>query len=315
MTVAEAQLAVVVGTYNRLDQLRALLDSIERQSHTPYEVHVSDAGSTDGTVEWLREMADRDARIRPYFEQERRGQAAALNAVFATLSTPWVCWLSDDNIVVEGGLDIAVAALAADASLGMVGLKVRDLRGPFTAAPYIGGITGTGILNINQGMLPTRLLQDLGGFSTEFRDYGIDADLTTRVLLAGRGVAMTRQVCIHHNRNWPEQGSPGGERMAALNHRYKALYMRTYGPLLGRDTVWLLRRAAWKCLRMVMAGRLSLDNPRPVLGRLVRDWHNMITGRFIDLRAELANGDRPLHLVQRCPTRWCGAANTPPLSP
>ena len=42
-------------------------------------------------------------------EGERRGQARALNEVFASVSTPYVCWVSDDNLITEGGLDRAAS--------------------------------------------------------------------------------------------------------------------------------------------------------------------------------------------------------------
>ncbi|MDX9862777.1 MAG: glycosyltransferase [Rhodospirillales bacterium] len=303
MPTPPAQLAIAVGTFNRLDHLRTLLDSIERQTRTPYEIHVCDAGSTDGTAAWLRRRAEADPRIHPVFDGARRGQAAALNDIFRRLTTPWTGWLSDDNIVIDGGLDVAVAALAADPLLGMVGLKVRDLRGPFAAAPYIGGLTGTGVLNINQGVLPTPLLQELGGFSVDFGDYGIDADLTTRVLLAGRSVALTRAVCVHHNRNWASSETNEGIRLAERNARYRSLYMQIYSPLLGADCGWMLRRAAWKALRRIFPRRLALDSARPVGGFLVRDWHNMIAGRFISIRRELGDRGSAVHLVQRCPRR------------
>lgn len=301
MTAGTPDLAIVVGTHNRMADLQQLLDSVEAQTRTPFEIHVCDAGSTDGTVDWLHERATHDGRLRPVFDGERRGQATALNAIFRRLTTRWTCWLSDDNIVVNGGLDIAVQALSADPGLGMVGLKVRDLSGPFATAPYIGGITATGVLNINQGMLPTALLQDLGGFSETFGDYGIDADLTTRVLLAGRSVAMTRAVCLHHNRSWAAPDTPEGIRLAERNGRYKALYMQIYKPLLGVSPSWVLRRLAWKALRLAAPGVLSLDAAGTLGGRPVRDWHNMIAGRFISLRQELRHPESPIHLVQRCP--------------
>ncbi|MCR6629427.1 MAG: glycosyltransferase [Magnetospirillum sp.] len=307
MTPSPADLAIVVGTCDRLDQLRELLDSIERQTTISYEVHVCDAGSTDGTVEWLRHRAAEDHRIHPVFEGERRGQAAALNAVFRQLETRWTCWLSDDNIVVHNSLDVAVRALAADPGLGMVGLKVRDLRGPFVLAPYVGGITGTGVININQGVLPTGLLLKLGGFAENFRDYGIDADLTTRVLLAGRKVALTRIVGVHHNRNWAPADTPEGRALAERNARYKTLYMQTYGPVMGSDPRWWICRLAWKAVRMAFPARFALDSSKPLAGFLIRDWHNMIAGRFVRLASELGNRTAPIHLVQH-PLRPTGSA-------
>lgn len=292
-------LAVVVGTFNRVDLLRGCLDSIRAETSAPIEIHVSDAGSTDGSIDYLQAEAARDLRIKPVFEGERAGQARALNAVFARLTTPCVCWLSDDNLVVNHGLDGGLTALADRPALGMVGLKVRDLRGPFVNAPYIGGLTAAGVLNINQGMLPTRLLQSLGGFAEAYRDYGIDADLTTRVLRAGHEVALTRPVAIHHLRGWPESGTPEAERMAERDRAYKERYHRDHVAGMRPDLGWLATRAVWKAARSVFGRRLHLDSPQPAFGFLVRDWHNMIAGRHIRLFDELAQRDKPYHLVQR----------------
>ncbi len=299
------RLAVVIGTCDRLDQLKACLNSIRAESRLPLELWVTDAGSEDGTVAWLTAEAAADPRIHPVFEGEKRGQARALNAVFSRLTTPYVCWLSDDNMVTGQGLDTAVAALQADPALGMVGLKVRDLRGPFADQPYIGGITGTGVINVNQGVLPTPLLQQLGGFDETFRDYGIDADLTTRVLLAGRDVAFTRAVAVLHQRNWAEEGTPEGQKLEARNQRYRTLYRETFGTCLGKGWGWLLTRALWKGLRILGGRRLALSQPRPVLGFLPKDWHNMIAGRFVRLTRELRHHDAPVHLRQHMPVRLC----------
>ena len=43
------RLSVVLGTYNRLHSLKRCLDSIQAQTSTPFVIHVTDAGSTDGT--------------------------------------------------------------------------------------------------------------------------------------------------------------------------------------------------------------------------------------------------------------------------
>jgi hypothetical protein len=171
-------LSVVVGTLDRLAQLRQCLDSIVSQTRTPVRVYVTDAGSTDGTIEYLRSIGA--GWLVPILTGRRLGQARAYNDVFAQVATPYVCWLSDDNVVVDRGLDRAIAILEDEPAIGMVALKVRDMMGPFARSPYIGGISDVGILNVNQGVLRTRVLRAVGGFSETFRDYGIDPDLTAR---------------------------------------------------------------------------------------------------------------------------------------
>src|SRR6476469_7966576 len=111
------RLSVVLGTYNRLDSLKRCLESIGAQTRTPFVIHVTDAGSTDGTQEYLRSVES--DLIRPWLIGKKLGQAKALNDVFKTVDTPYVCWISDDNEIVNGGLDIGVFILDRWREIGM----------------------------------------------------------------------------------------------------------------------------------------------------------------------------------------------------
>lgn len=225
----KARLSVVVGTLNRLDKLRTCVESIAAQSRTPTVVYVTDAGSTDGTIEYLRSIAS--DRLVPIFVGRRLGQARAYNDVFARVDTPYVAWLSDDNEIVNRGLDVAARILDEEPAIGMVGLKVKDVTGPFSGGAYIGGVSAIGVLNVNQGVLRTSLLRQVGGFSEAFADYGIDPDLTAKILFSGHSIVYTRRVAIHHARGWPTSATPEAlQRMREKQERYLALYLAKYDP-------------------------------------------------------------------------------------
>lgn len=49
----DISIGIGVITYNRLQSLKRLLESIKRYTYSPYDLWVADAGSTDGTLEWL----------------------------------------------------------------------------------------------------------------------------------------------------------------------------------------------------------------------------------------------------------------------
>lgn len=295
-----ALLSVVVGTFNRVDQIRRCIDSILRETRSPFIIYVTDAGSTDGTIEYLAGIAS--DQIRPIFEGRLLGQAKAYNAVFDVVDTPYVCWLSDDNEVVDGGLDRALDIARAEPQIGLVALKTRDVLGP-NQTPYIGGISWVGILNANQGLLPTSVLRAVGGFSLAFRDYGIDPDLTAKVLLSGYDVVYTRDVALLHYRNWPEDHtSPEYAALMGKHDKFRNLYLKKYAGLGKPSPLWLLRRAVWKGVSRMLGTRLALDRTDPVLGLLPLDWHNVIRGRFVNPIDELPRRDRPYYLRQRIPT-------------
>ena len=290
------RLAVVLGTYNRLESLKRCVASVLAQTRTPFVLHVTDAGSTDGTVEYLQSVAS--ARVVPILAGERLGQARAYNEVFATDTTPYVVWISDDNAIVNGGLDVAVRILDGLPRVGMVAVKVKDVEGPAVSAPYLGGISSIGVLNVNQGLLRTPILHHVGGFSERFRDYGIDPDLTAKVLFSGWDIAYTRAVGIHHHRAWAD-GSEAGAAQRARQQGYVRLYAEKWGTYAPPDLTWRLRVLLWKAFQKVTG--LSLNSPRSILGLNSRDWANTLSGRYISPQDALTTRGKLYHLLQHAP--------------
>lgn len=292
------KLAVVLGTYNRLDMLQRCLKSIRLTSPPDTVVHVTDAGSTDGTVEFLQAAAG--PRLRPHLIGKRLGQAKSLNAVFAQLDSEYVAWVSDDNIMLADGLSLACRILDEEQSIGMIALKVKDVLGPFVDADYIGGVSSAGILNVNQGMLRREILLGVGGFSEEFMDYGIDPDLTAKVLFAGHGIAYTKPVVIHHYRQWAAADNPQGQKALKEKHdRYFRLYNEKY---LRRDrpsAAWDRKVAFWNSNHTRLAASTWLHGPHSILGMNMRDWMNVLKGRYIRIGDCWYNRGKSYHLVQR----------------
>jgi GT2 family glycosyltransferase len=289
-------ISIVVGTFNRLESLKRAIASICKQTTRSFCIHVTDAGSTDGTLEYLESA--RCDRVIVHLIGKRIGQAKAYNDVFRGLTSPYVCWLSDDNEVVNGGLDDAARTLDARPDFGMVGLKVKDVQGPFVHAPYIGGVSPIGVLNVNQGMLRTSLLQSLGGFSEEFRDYGIDPDLTTRVLYAGYAVAYTRRIALLHYRDWgPARDSPEFREKMVRQQQYLELYRKKYGHLANGAIAWSLKRQLGRAFRRALP-KGALSSTKEFLGGCPRDWNNALSARFISTLDPIRSKNQPYHLVQ-----------------
>ena len=301
------RLSVVLGTYNRAASLKRCLESLLAHTRTPLVVYVADAGSTDGTQAYLQALGDR--RVRPVLAGRRLGQAKAYNDVFAQVETPYVAWLSDDNEVLEGGLDTAVRILDRRPEVGMVALKTRDERGPFLGSVYIGGVSEIGVLNVNQGLLRTEVLRQAGGFSEAFGSYGIDPDLTAKVLYGGHDIVYTRAVALLHHRDWPtEPGAPGHEALSRQQARSLELYRRKYAGFGADDRAWRVKRRAWAWLKRRLGRRYDENSDRPRLGGLWRDWNNAFLSRHISPLDPWLSLGREFHLRQHVPRRRLPAA-------
>lgn len=290
-------LSIVIGTHNRLDQIKRCIASIFLETKISVKVYITDAGSSDGTIEYLQSIAS-DVVI-PIFVGKKLGQAKAYNDIFAIVETPYVCWLSDDNTVINSGLDRAVAILEKDASIGMVALKTKDVQGPFFSSPYIGGISSAGILNVNQGVLPTTVLKKVGGFREEFRDYGIDPALTADVLFAGYKIVYTKKIALLHYRNWSED--PNSDNYKWLKERQtaaKILYDQRYGVKLIKKRKKnklvasfsnTLKKLIFKLIKKSYFQRSAL----------IRTAKNILSASYISKLDPLKSIGKDYHLVQK----------------
>jgi len=291
------KLSVVLGTYNRLDQLKRCIESILIETRITFKVYITDAGSSDGTIQYLQSISS-DVVI-PILVGKKMGQAKAYNDVFAIVDTPYVCWLSDDNEVVNRGLDLAVAILEKDATIGMVALKTKDKKGPFFGSPYIGGISSTGILNVNQGVLPTAVLKKIGGFCEEFRDYGIDPALTAEVLFAGYKIVYTKKVALHHYRNW--SADPASDNYKWLNERHsaaKALYSQRYSnDALNPDILYFIKSKLAVGIKRI--GKRFFSGSLLRRSSFLRTCINILSGRYISLLDPIMSIGKDYHLVQK----------------
>jgi len=165
-------------------------------------------------------------------------------------------------------------------------------------APYVGGVSTIGVLNVNQGMLRTPVLQELGGFSERFRDYGIDPDLTARVLFSGWQVAYTRVVGIHHYRDWSASEQRGPAQLQRQRD-YSTLYAQKWGAYAPPDRAWRARRFGWRLFQKLTG--LRINSARRLAGLDGRDWCNTFTARYVSPLDPIATRGRPYHLLQRPP--------------
>lgn len=95
---AAPRLSIALPTLNAMPFIGEAVASIQAIPELAFEVLVCDGGSTDGTVEYVREL--RDARFR-LVSRSDRGVPDALNQAFAAARAPVLCWLNADDFYVN----------------------------------------------------------------------------------------------------------------------------------------------------------------------------------------------------------------------
>jgi len=115
-TKAMLRCAVLVNNYNNAPYLRACLDSVFAQSVLPDEVIVADDGSTDESLEVVREYGDRVQLLaRPHGRGSAiQNQAKAMEDAFRASTADVLFLLDGDDAFFPGKIEAYMAAFADD---------------------------------------------------------------------------------------------------------------------------------------------------------------------------------------------------------
>lgn len=199
--------SVVVATFNRAELLARLLNALELQDATPFEVVVVDDASTDATAALLAERAgSTTAYTLIALRQERnQGPAAARNRGWRTATAPVVCFTDDDCIPQKGWLQAHLVAIESGADLvqgkTMPVAEQRHRSSPFSRT--IQRDRDCGYYETCNISYRRDVLERVDGFDEQFRfPFGEDIDLAWRAIDVGYRVVFNHLAEVQHE-IWP----------------------------------------------------------------------------------------------------------------
>jgi GT2 family glycosyltransferase len=265
----------VLPCRNGAGTLPAALDALARQSWDgPWELVVSDNGSTDDSVAIVERYRDRFPSVRIVDSSDRPGLGHALNAGIAAARGESVVFVNDDDEVAENWL--AAMADALDRSELVAGrLEFDKLNEPWTidvrGRPQAEALADWGFADyLPFACGPTigvrrRLHDHVGGFDEAMVPAAEDMDYCWRLQHAGARFEFVPEAVTHYRlrhsfRDLFRQGVSYGEGHALAYKKHRALGARAHRPLLRGLRAWA-----------GLVKRLALVRNRAGLGTLV--WH------------------------------------------
>lgn len=203
--VLDKMVSIVITCWNQLDYTRQCLDSIIVNTHVRYELIVVDNASTDGTGEYLDELAAVRPNVRVIHNKENLGFGPGSNVGFRAARGDYVCCLNNDTIVRPGWLQYMLKALIEDPRIGLVGPVGANLRAEEGKRfVHAGGTDENGRKDIHyiEGwcfLISKKLLDTVGLFDTSFGlAFSEDADLSFRVRARGYMVMVSNNGSVVH---------------------------------------------------------------------------------------------------------------------
>ena len=206
-------LAVVIPTYRRPDSIRSLLEHLAGQTLPAdrFEVVVVDDCSPEDPVAELEKLAgELPYRLRLLRTPSQGGPAAARNLGWGATTAPYLAFTDDDCTPEPGWLEAGLAALTADAAVGVAQGRTRAPDGV-----SIDGLTDWYVWRVVERSEPEFMacnifyrrdaFEESGGFDEEIAWWGEDTAAAWRVLHLGWQSAFVPDAVVVHpveRRGW-----------------------------------------------------------------------------------------------------------------
>ena len=220
--------SVVIPTFNRLDTLRHVVPTLLSQTIDPsrYELLICDSLSTDGTAEYLAEVARSSPNVR-HLPGGYSGRAAARNAGIAAANGETVLLNDADILASPDLLAVHLERHARASRIAVVGweVQVRDLddyalkrdRADLRGHLHPPGRKYLSWLYFLTGNASVRAadLRAVGGFDESFTGYGHeDLELGYRLERSGVRICYEPRAVSYHCQDVPHEDQKGKMMLA-----------------------------------------------------------------------------------------------------
>lgn len=110
--------SIIIPTFNRRHLLEETLDSVRAQTYPHWEAIVMDDGSSDGTLDYLKDLSRVEKRIRGLSRSGERGNAnVCRNQGLTASSGDYLVFLDSDDVLFPGFLEHRVATMQRNLDL------------------------------------------------------------------------------------------------------------------------------------------------------------------------------------------------------
>lgn len=196
--------SLMLVTYNRLDLTKRMLDSVFKNTNSSYRLIIVDNGSTDGTVDFLKNLKINNEFCQSYdfkLNENNMGIAIGRNQglfMAKKYNDPYLSTLDNDIEVTHGWLQECVEILEKNPKLA-VGINMENVayslvtRGGKTFQHKPVGNLGTACT-----VFTKELFNLIGYFNMEYEKYGEeDADYFFRARQVGWEMGYIKGMGIH----------------------------------------------------------------------------------------------------------------------
>ena len=240
--------SVIIVNYNGSHLLKECLESLSRQTYTDFEIIVVDNGSTDGSVELVK---NHFPEVHILVNETNLGYGEGNNRGIMHSKGRYVVLLNNDTKVHHCWLEELIKVAEEDSSIGMCASKILNYDNPEIIdntglLMYPDGLArGRGRLEKDRGQYDTleevfipsgcaalyrrEMLEEIGLFDEDFFLYLDDVDIGLRARLAGWKCIYVPDAIVYHK--YSATTEPYSPLKAYLVERNRIWIVIKYFPL------------------------------------------------------------------------------------
>lgn len=205
----KVRFSVIVPVYNRIDEVRDLLDSLRCQTLKNFEVVIVEDGSTAPCEEAVKSA--NDLRVK-YFYKDNEGRSIARNYGMERAEGDYFIFFDSDCVIPENYFAVLTEELDShpvdcfggpDSAHSSFTSTQKAINFAMTSFLTTGGIRGGKVSlekfvprTFNMGF-SRKVYERVGGFREMFSE---DIDMSTRIRNAGFSIALIRPAYVYHKR-------------------------------------------------------------------------------------------------------------------
>lgn len=202
--------SVIVPVYNRIDEVRDLLESLSAQTRKDFEVIIVEDGSTEPCESTVRSFADR--LNVSYYYKSNEGRSIARNYGIDRSCGDYLIFFDSDCVIPANYFETLDKELTTnpldcfggpDAAHESFTPTQKAISFAMTSFLTTGGIRGGKVQmekfvprSFNMGY-SRKVYDSVGGFREMFSE---DIDMSTRIRQAGFSIGLIRRAAVYHKR-------------------------------------------------------------------------------------------------------------------
>jgi len=214
--------SIIIPSFNTLSALIDCVHSVYKHSLN-FEIIIVDDGSSDGSIEWLKNLAYHQTNSNVLLHDKNMGFSQSVNTGLSVAKGDYIVILNSDTVVTPGWLDSMREVFTS----GKKKFKVKKIGAVGPVSNYAGGIQGiqtdnytmdvldksaidhreankdsmalTGFLSGFCMMISAECLAEVNPFDVQFKQgFWEDNDFSLRCQLAGWSLVVDQSTFIHH---------------------------------------------------------------------------------------------------------------------